>query len=141
MPVKKTTKKETTVKKTVSKPVNKTVEKEETITKPHVVVETKKVDVCNCGDSCSCGDGRSCGWFLKPFILLLVLANLILTICVYCRNETKWAWAIETMKDGGKENMEKVIQLYESDYYKSAQKSSIESYASQLAADSQAAAE
>ena len=87
MPVKKTTKKETTVTKTVSKPVNKTVEKEETITKPHVVVETKRVDVCNCGDSCSCVEDR--GFFLEAFIVILVLANLVLSICIYHRNETK----------------------------------------------------
>lgn len=140
MPVKKTTEKKaavkTTVKKTVSKPVNKTVEvKTEKVTKPHVVVETKKIDVNNCGKDCTCENGCKCGCFMKSLILILVVINLILSIIICCKNCSRGAWAIETMKDGWKENMNKVIQLYESDYYKDAQTSSIESYASQLSAE------
>jgi hypothetical protein len=53
MPVRKTTERKaavrTTANKTVSRPVNKTVEvKAEKVTKPQVVVETKKFDNNHC---------------------------------------------------------------------------------------------
>jgi len=138
MPVKKTTEKKATtkatVKKAVSKPVNKTVEvKTEKVTKPHVVVETKKIDVCD--KSCNCGEGCACKCCTKAIIFILVAINLVLALILCIRNCNRGAWAIETMKDGWKANMEKVIQLYESDYYIDAQKQSIESYSAQLSAE------
>ena len=137
MPVKKTTEKKTavktTVKKTVSKPVNKTVEvKTEKVTKPQVVVETKKINNNHCWAECTCEWKCSCGWFLKCLIIVLVAINLILAIILCVKNCQKGAWAIEAMKDGWKENMEKAIQIYQSDYYVDAQTQSITAYAEQM---------
>lgn len=142
MPVKKTTEKKPAVKKTVSKPVNKTVEvKTEKVTKPQVVVETKKIDNHNCWSDCKCDSKCPCGCCMKWIVLILVLINLVLSVLICVKNCRHGAWAIETLKDGWKENMEKAIEIYESNYYVDAQTQSISSYASQLAADAQADAE
>ena len=142
MPVKKTTEKKPAVKKTVSKPVNKTVEvKTAKVTKPQVVVETKKIDNNNCWSDCKCDSKCPCGCCMKWIVLILVLINLVLSVLICVKNCRHGAWAIETLKDGWKENMEKAIEIYESNYYVDAQTQSISSYASQLAADAQADAE
>lgn len=142
MPVKKTTEKKPAVKKTVSKPVNKTVEvKTAKVTKPQVVVETKKIDNHSCWSDCKCEWWCPCGCCMKWLILVLVFINLVLSVVICIRNCNRNAWTIEMLKDGWKENMEKAIEIYESNYYIDAQTQSISSYASQLAADNQAAAE
>jgi len=146
MPVRKTTERKaavrTTANKTVSRPVNKTVEvKAEKVTKPQVVVETKKIDNNRCWVDCNCEWNCSCGWFLKCLITVLVAINLILAIILCVKNCQKGAWAIEAMKDGWKENMEKAIQIYESDYYIDAQTQSITAYAEQMWAAAEASDE
>lgn len=139
-PVKKaaTEKKTTAVKKApakvVSKPISKTVEKKiETksveVKKPHVVVETKRTDSCSCGSECECGWKCCC---MKSIISILILINFILAIILCVRTVKTNAWKIETTKVGWRENMEKVIKLYESDYYVSAQSDSIDAYLSQI---------
>lgn len=117
--------------KIVSKPVEKKIEvKKESITKPHVVVETKKTedDVCKT-NSCPC---KCC---MKCLISVLVLLNLIVAIALFVKTCKHSAWNIEAIKDGGKANMENVIKLYESDYYVSNQAESISSYLEQLSAN------
>ena len=146
MPVKKTTEKraavKTTVKKTVSKPVNKTVEvKAEKVAKPQVVVETKKFDYDHCWVDCNCEWECTHQGILKDLIVIFVAINLILSIVICIRSCNRNAWAIEAMKDGWKENMEKAIQIYESDYYIDAQTQSIASYAAQMWAATEASDE
>jgi hypothetical protein len=111
------------------------------VTKPQVVVETKKFDNNHCWVDCNCEWNCSCGWFLKCLITVLVAINLILAIILCVKNCQKGAWAIEAMKDGWKENMEKAIQIYESDYYIDAQTQSITAYAEQMWAAAEASDE
>lgn len=134
MPTKKATEKKT-VKKVASKPVVKAVEKKIEVhnaeaKKSHVVVETKKTDACKCDWECKCE--CKCKCCMKTVILVLLLVNLVLAIIICVRSFTRNAWTLETTKVGGRENMEKVIKLYESDYYVSTQKDSIDAYLSQL---------
>jgi len=119
--------------KVVAKPISKTVEKKiepKTVEmkKPHVVVETKRTDSCSCDSKCECG----CKCCIKSIISILILINLILAIILCVRTVKTNAWKIEAAKVGWKQNMEKVIKLYESDYYVSAQAESIDSYLSQI---------
>lgn len=146
MPVKKTVAKKTTTKpatKTAKKPVTKHVAAANVVEvkKPTVVVETKKTDRCECGDSCNCGNsctcGCKCGWILKICILVLIVANLILSCILLC---SKWikdsgrsAWDLEALKVWGEDNLKKLENdLYSSDAYKEAQRESIQSYLDQL---------
>lgn len=134
MPTKKATEKKS-VKKVASKPVVKAVEKKIEVRdaeakKSHVVVETKKTDSCKVEWECNCG--CKCKCCMKTVIMILLLINLVLAIIVCVRSFTRSAWTLETAKVGWKENMEKVIQLYKSDYYVSTQKDSIDAYLAQI---------
>ena len=135
MPTKKATEKKS-VKKVASKPVVKAVEKKIEVhgadaKKSHVVVETKKTDSCKINEECECG--CKCKCCMKTVIMVLLLINLVLAIVVCVRGCARNAWKLETTKVGWKENMEKVIKLYESDYYVSTQKDSIDAYLAQIA--------
>lgn len=85
-------------------------------TKKHdVIVETKKTNN-TCSTSCKCS------WHI--ILIVLLVLNLIVGIAALLK--TNSPWDIETMKVGGKENMNMVKQLYNTDIYKAQQKATIE---------------
>jgi len=139
MPVRKTVAKKTATKKPATKTVSsaKVVE----VKKPTVVVETKKTDRCECGDNCNCGESCSCwckcGCILKICILVLIVANLLLSCVLLCSrwatNFGRSARDLEALKVWGEDNLKKLENdLYNSDAYKEAQRDSIQSYLDQL---------
>ena len=120
MPVKKTVAKKSATKKPATKAVSsaKVVE----VKKPTVVVETKKTDRCECGDSCNCC--CKCGCVRKIVILLLIVANLIVSLLAYFK---KNPWDLTVLSLWWEANREKVVkELYEDEDYISLQKEQIE---------------
>ncbi len=132
MPVKKTVAKKPAT-KTASKEVNSKVAETK---KPTVIVETKKTDRCECGDNCNCGDSCNCGCKcdcgLKILILVLLVANLVISGFLLCKS-SRSAWDLEALKVWGDQNLQKLSdELYSSEDYIQAQKESIEDYLQQL---------
>ena len=120
MPVKKTVAKKSATKKPATKAASsaKVVE----VKKPTVVVETKKTDRCECGDSCNCC--CKCGCVRKIVILLLIVANLIVSLLAYFK---KNPWDLTVLSLWWEANREKVVkELYEDEDYISLQKEQIE---------------
>ena len=127
MPVKKTeTKKTTAVKKPVAKKTftktTKTVAKKIEIKKPTVIVETKKTN----NDS-ACVFKKA--WTMKIIFILLLLWNLVFGVLNFMKQDS--ALELEEMKVGGHDNFVKVMQLYESDFYKEQQSAAIQQFMAQ----------
>lgn len=129
MPVKKTTTKKTTtkkpaakktVKKTVAKkPIAKKVTVKKAVApKPNVVVETKKTK-----------KGKDCNSFMTIIFVILLLLNLVFGVMNFMKQDS--ALELEKMKVWGQENFEKVMQLYESDFYKEQQSAAIQQFMGQ----------
>jgi len=139
MPVKKTEWKKTATKTSTKK--TSTAKVAET-KKPTVIVETKKTDRCECWDKCNCWESCNCcckcDLWLKLFILILIIVNLIVSCFSLCSKKTntsissRSAWDLEALKVWGYENLEKLERnLYGNESYQQAQKESIEAYISQ----------
>lgn len=126
MPVKKTmTKKATTTKKPVVKKITtkKPVTKKVAIKEPSVIVEIKKTEKnTNCVM-------KSCEWFMKILFVVLLLLNLLFGILNFMKQDS--ALELEKIKVGGSENFEKVMELYESDFYKQQQGTAIQQFMEQ----------
>ena len=132
MPVKKTTtkapakktvaKKTTAAKKPVVKKVAaKSVRKIE-IKKPSVIVETKKTTKAS-----TCIFKKE--WTMRIIFVLLLLGNLIFGVLNFMKQDS--ALKLEEMKVGGHDNFVKVMQLYESDFYKEQQNAAIQQFMAQ----------
>ncbi|HKL44550.1 MAG TPA: hypothetical protein VJ892_04735 [Candidatus Absconditabacterales bacterium] len=126
MPVKKTTKKnatnnkkpvakKTTAKKTTSKNV---VAKKVSKPKTNVIVETKKTK-----------KSKSCTSLMTIIFVVLLLLNLVFGVLNFMKQDS--ALELEKMKVGGQENFEKVMELYESDFYKEQQAAAIQQFIAQ----------
>ena len=110
MPVKKTVKKAVITKK----PVEKTA-----IAKSNVVVETKKTNTTN---KCSNNFEK----IMKILILGLIALNLIFGLVNLLQKDS--ALKLEELKVGGSENLQKVMELYNSDMYKEQQTAAIQQF-------------
>lgn len=128
MPVKKTVTK-TTAKNAEAKKVSTNEKKVET-RKPTVIVETKKVEseACKYAGKDSCCNHWCCP--MKLIILILIVLNLLLSICSLCCNKS--AWNLEALKVGWKENLEKLEKIYTSDAYVNSNREYLESYLEQV---------
>ena len=126
MPIKKTVQKKADT-KPVAKATTKSAKSVEIAEtkKPTVVVETKKVASCD-DKKCGC---CPCGCILKTLILLLLIANIVLTCINVKKTDSR---GLELLKIGWQENMTKVEELYKSDVYITTQKQSIDDYLSSL---------
>ncbi len=133
MPVKKTTtktpakktvaKKTTAVKKPVAKKVVKKVAtKKINIKMPSVTVETKKTTKAS---TCIFKKAGT----MKVLFILLLLGNLIFGVLNFMKQDS--ALKLEEMKVGGHDNFVKVMQLYESDFYKEQQNAAIQQFMAQ----------
>ncbi len=133
MPVKKTTtkapakktvaKKTTAVKKTVAKKVVKKVAtKKIEIKRPSVIVETKKTTKAS-----TCIFKKE--WTMRIIFVLLLLWNLVFGVLNFMKQDS--ALKLEEMKVGGHDNFVKVMQLYESDFYKEQQNAAIQQFMAQ----------
>ncbi len=126
MPVKKTTtKKATTAKKPAVKKftTKKPVAKKAAIKKPTVIVETKKTEKnTNCTT-------KNCKGFISILFVVLLLLNLLFGVLNFMKQDS--ALELEKMKVGGSENFEKVMELYESDFYKQQQSAAIQQFMAQ----------
>ncbi len=132
MPVKKITTKKTVSKKPAAKKVvakkttnkfvtKKVVAKKIAVKKPSVTVEVKKTQ-------------RSVTttkqeWFMKILFVVLLLLNLVFGILNFMKQDS--ALDLEEMKVGWSENFSKVMQLYESDFYKEQQSAAIKQFMAQ----------
>lgn len=136
MPVKKTTTKKPVAKKTTTThktTAAKTVEHKATKAPTHVhhdatakhaavVVETKKT---NKHDDCSV-KWKSC---MKKLFVLLLLLNLVFGVLNFMKQDS--SLKLEEMKVGWPANFEKVMKLYNSDFYKEQQGSAIQQFMAQ----------
>ncbi len=126
-PAKKTVAKKTTAakkpvaKKVVKKVAAKSVRKIE-IKKPSVTVETKKTT-----NSSNCVFKKR--GTMKVIFVLLLLGNLIFGVLNFMKQDS--ALKLEEMKVGGHDNFVKVMQLYESDFYKEQQNAAIQQFMAQ----------
>lgn len=82
--------------------------------KPSVVVETKKMSGECCGMKSPCKMGHL-------WIVILLILNVLLSVCVLCR-QTK----IEADRVGGRANYQLVKKIYNSQAFKDQQKTSLE---------------
>ena len=132
MPIKKTTIKKATAKKPVAKKVvakkatnkfatKKVVTKKVTVKKPSVIVEVKKTP-----KTVTCTKQE---WFIKILFVVLLLLNLVFGILNFMKQDS--ALDLEEMKVGWSENFSKVMQLYESDFYKEQQSAAIKQFMAQ----------
>ena len=133
MPVKKTTtkvaakktvaKKTTAAKRPVAKKVVKKVAtKKIEIRKPSVIVETKKTTKAS-----TCIFKQE--WTIKILFVLLLLWNLVFGVLNFMKQDS--ALELEEMKVGGHDNFVKVMQLYESNFYKEQQSAAIQQFMGQ----------
>lgn len=124
MPVKKTiVKKTTAVKKpAVKNVVKKIATKKINIKKPSVIVETKKTTKVS-----TCIFKKE--WTIRIIFVLLLLGNLIFGVLNFMKQDS--ALDLEKMKVGWSENFSKVMQLYESDFYKEQQSAAIKQFMAQ----------
>ncbi len=118
MPVKKTTTKKAVAKKPVAK---KAVAKKIAVKKPSVTVEVKKTQ-----KAVTCTKQE---WFMKILFVVLLLLNLVFGILNFMKQDS--ALDLEEMKVGWSENFSKVMQLYESDFYKEQQSAAIKQFMAQ----------
>jgi len=126
MPVKKTTTKtavkkttatkKATVKKTATK---KFATKKTAIKKPSVIVETKKT---NNTTACVLKHDN----LMKLLFIVLLLWNLVFWLLVFMKQDS--ALKLEEMKVWWHENFEKVMELYNSDFYKQQQTAAIQQF-------------
>ena len=72
-----------------------------------------------------------CGlcWYIITAILLILLLGI--NICIL-KNSNDWAWDVEIMKVGGKDNWNLIEKIYNSDYYKNQQTQAIDSTIAEL---------
>jgi len=115
MPVKKTTTKKPIAKKVVTKTATKTA-----IVRPTVVVETKKTN------NAKKSSFKGTEWIIKLSILLLLLLNLVFGILNLVKKDS--VLKLEALKVGGTENLEKVVELYNSNSYKEQQTAAIQQF-------------
>lgn len=127
MTVKKTTTKKAAVKKPAAKKMvakkatNKFVTKKVVAKKPSVIVEVKKTQ-----KTVTCTKQE---WFMKILFVVLLLLNLVFGILNFMKQDS--ALDLEKMKVGWSENFSKVMQLYESDFYKEQQSAAIKQFMAQ----------
>lgn len=122
MTVKKTTTKKAAVKKPAAKKAtNKFVTKKVVAKKPSVIVEVKKTQ-----KTVTCTKQE---WFMKILFVVLLLLNLVFGILNFMKQDS--ALDLEKMKVGWSENFSKVMQLYESDFYKEQQSAAIKQFMAQ----------
>ena len=126
MPVKKTTtktaaKKTTATKKvTAKKPVTKKfATKKPVAKKPAVIVETKKT---NNTSTCTLKHNN----LMRLLFIVLLLWNLVFGLLVFMKQDS--ALKLEEMKVWWHENFEKVMELYNSDFYKQQQTAAIQQF-------------
>ncbi len=127
MPVKKTFKKTTTKTSFAKKPVAKkspakkaSTVKRTVVKKPSVIVETKKTNPT------SKPAASSCNKVVRVFVFVLLILNLAFGILNLIKKDG--AMQLEELKVWGSENMTKVIQLYNSETYKSQQAAAIQQF-------------
>jgi len=101
---------------TTKKPAKKMAAK-----KPTVVVETKKT---TSKSTCEYG-----GKLMKILLIILLLWNLVFGILNFVKHDS--ALKLEKMKVGWPENFEKVMELYNSDFYKEQQSAAIQQFMAQ----------
>jgi len=110
MLVKKTTSVKTPIaKKSFSKTIH-------TNPKSDVVVETKKTNTTN----------KNFEKIMKNVILILIVLNLIFTLFNFFSKDS--ALKLEELKAGWAENLQKVMELYNSDTYKEQQTAAIQQF-------------
>jgi hypothetical protein len=85
-----------------------------------VTVETKKT---NNTEKCNF---KGTEWIIKFSIIALLVLNLIFGVLNLTKKDS--ALKLESLKVGGVENLEKVIDLYNSDIYKEQQTAAIQQY-------------
>ena len=126
MPVRKITEKKpvahktTAHKKTIgnkTSTVHKAVDKH-----PNVIVETKKTTK---------DTGCVLTWtkFIKTLFIVLLLLNLVFGVLNFMKQDS--SLKLEEMKVWGSENLEKVMRLYQSDFYKEQQSAAIQQFMAQ----------
>lgn len=119
MPVKKTTAKKTNAKANRQKSVTKkaTTKKADikSVAKPNVVVETKKTK-----------KWKTCTSLMTILFVVLLLLNLVFGVLNFMKQDS--SLELEKMKVGWQENFEKVMELYESDFYKQQQTAAIQQF-------------
>lgn len=130
MPVRKITEKKpvahktTAHKKTIGKkPVtHKTTTHKAVAKHPNVIVETKKTTK---------DTGCVLTWtkFIKTLFIVLLLLNLVFGVLNFMKQDS--SLKLEEMKVWGSENLEKVMRLYQSDFYKEQQSAAIQQFMAQ----------
>ena len=68
-------------------------------------------------------------WFMKGLFMVLLLLNLVFGVLNFMKQDS--ALKLEEMKVGWSVNFEKVMQLYESDFYKEQQSAAIQQFMGQ----------
>ncbi len=89
---------------------------------PTVTVETKKTTKSH-------GCIMKSEWFMKWLFMVLLLLNLVFGVLNFMKQDS--ALELEEMKVGWSANLEKVMQLYESDFYKEQQSAAIQQFMAQ----------
>ena len=126
MPVKKTTTKTAAKKTTATKKaiVKKTITKKfatknSAAKKPAAIVETKKTNNTN---ACTLKHNN----LMRLLFVVLLLWNLVFGLLVFMKQDS--ALKLEEMKVWWHENFEKVMELYNSDFYKQQQTAAIQQF-------------